>query len=490
MSNQISQSTTQRFLLGGVFVVGGSLLMANWTEAAEVAYAWANNPTATHYTAPGNYSYNAGQAVKITRQDIGKYQVKFGRVAKAGGTVQISAYGKPIGYCTIKNWSGGTVNVGCFNGRNQPADRQFSILAVKGKGAEKHKLSYAWLQSGNKVSYTASPNYRLGSGSMKVSRSATGRYNIDLGSSVRNEATLLASGYGGRSHCGIVNWGSGKANVICNNTDALAVDSPATVLAITKGWPGASFVWNSSPAGKVNSNYSHSSDGRSQSVTKLSVGRYRVVLGPEANSGGNIQVSAYGSGVTCWPERWDGGQVTVRCAKGKKLSDSTFVVLGLKKKVRVQQTNLREDCIPFNPSRVEVVQRNGRWKIVEGSHWIFDFAGDRHEATRSLAIIKNYKMDQVCYVGRPNPSMTYLLVNGSAPSGGVAGEDCIRFNPARVEVVQRNGRWKIAEGSHWIFDFAGNRHEANRSLAIIKKYKMGQGCYVGRPDPSFTYLRS
>ncbi|MCC6456078.1 MAG: hypothetical protein IT328_14080 [Caldilineaceae bacterium] len=67
-----------------------------------------------------------------------------------------------------------------------------------------------------------------------------------------------------------------------------------------------------------------------------------------------------------------------------------------------------EDCIGFNLDQIEVVNINGRWKIVEGSHWIMDFEGNEHEARKAFEIIKAYGFTHTCYVGRPNPSMRYL----------------------------------------------------------------------------------
>ena len=756
MTSSFCKSTTQPFLLGAIVFVGSLSFVPGQAAAAEIAYTWANKPTTPSYTAPTNYSFNAGQPVKITRSSTGKYRVNFGRVAAVGGTVQVSAYGTDIGHCTIKNWSGGSVNVWCFDGDNQLADRRISILAIKGGRGEKNSLAYAWLQDRNKASYTASPEYRFGDGSMAVSHSTKGRYQVALGSSVGVEAILLASGYGGRIHCGMENWGSGIARIICNNTNTIAADSQSTVLAIKSGFPGASFVWNSSASGQANATYSHASDGSAQSVTKLSTGRYQVTLGPEAISGGNIQVSAYKTGVTCWPERWNSGQVTVRCAKGKMLIDSPFVVFGLKALsgsraaleeyapgrsgprasisyklagkgrtanleyeiidglaiyegdiilgrhadmarapeqrrtcvgdicsiqspliriagenylwpagvipyeidsafsstererivrglsmvhdntnllikprqgepdyvyiksdegcsspagrqsgkqtlrleegncatgsiahemlhaagvwheqsredrnsfVRILYDNIEsgkednfdqhisdgidvgdydygsimhygstafgklnddgtrkttiqvlttgtsigqrtalsprdiagvndlyagEDCIRFNPSRAEVLQRNGRWKIVDGSNWLFDFGSNAGEANRSLAIIKHYNMDQVCFVGRPDASMAYLLAGGSTPTGALAGDDCIPLNPATSEIRKVNGTWTIVRdtsaGTEQIETFP-NPGEAYKSLDIWRQYRFSQSCFVGRPHASFTYFR-
>ena len=41
-----------------------------------------------------------------------------------------------------------------------------------------------------------------------------------------------------------------------------------------------------------------------------------------------------------------------------------------------------EDCIPFNPATIEVKEIDGRWKIVDGSHWMFDFGSNKAEAEK------------------------------------------------------------------------------------------------------------
>jgi hypothetical protein len=149
----------------------------------------------------------------------------------------------------------------------------------------------------------------------------------------------------------------------------------------------------------------------------------------------------------------------------------------------------KEDCISFNPRRAQVKKIKNSWKIVDGSHWMFDFGTKRSEAVKALAIIKHYKMNRSCFVGRPGPSFQYLLVGNRAPKGAMKGEDCVRFNPRTAQVKQIKGRWKIVDGSHWMFDFGKKKKEAYASLKIIKKYGFTSSCFVGRPKASFTYLR-
>ena len=51
---------------------------------------------------------------------------------------------------------------------------------------------------------------------------------------------------------------------------------------------------------------------------------------------------------------------------------------------------------------------SGRWKIVEGSHWIPDLSSSEQEARAAYEIIQKYGFQCICFVGRPNASMPYF----------------------------------------------------------------------------------
>ena len=148
-----------------------------------------------------------------------------------------------------------------------------------------------------------------------------------------------------------------------------------------------------------------------------------------------------------------------------------------------------EDCISHNVDNLTVEFINGSFKIVDGSHWLLDFGLNVLDAKRSLDIIKYYRMDSHCFVGRPNAPFEYWLVGGAAPVGDVGGEDCISFNPNTIEVKYVSGRWKIVDGSHWMFDFDQNQENAKKAYNIIKYYGFTKICYVGRPNAKFIYLK-
>ncbi|MCE1274248.1 MAG: hypothetical protein LWW75_06980 [Chlorobiales bacterium] len=154
-----------------------------------------------------------------------------------------------------------------------------------------------------------------------------------------------------------------------------------------------------------------------------------------------------------------------------------------------QAPAVQEDCVAFNPATTTVRNIDGRWTIVDGNHLMFNFGDKKMEALKALKIIKYYRLNQSCFVGRPDPSFSYLLVNGQAPQGSMPGEDAVAFNPNTTEVKNINGRWKIVDGAHWLFDFGDKEGEARAALSIIRKYGFTRSCFVGRPDPAFSYLR-
>ena len=149
----------------------------------------------------------------------------------------------------------------------------------------------------------------------------------------------------------------------------------------------------------------------------------------------------------------------------------------------------QEDCVNFDPATIRLRQVNGRWKLAEGSRWLFDFGSNQTAAKKALQVIVRYRMNRTCFIGRPEPSFTYLLAKGGIPAGPMAGEDCVAFDPQRVRVSKIQNRWKIVQGRRWLFDFGKKETEARRALATIKRYGFARSCFVGRPQADFSYLR-
>ena len=149
-----------------------------------------------------------------------------------------------------------------------------------------------------------------------------------------------------------------------------------------------------------------------------------------------------------------------------------------------------EDCVGHNIDNLRLTRRGwwfwSRWLIADGDRQLFSFGRKRNEAQQALDIIRRYGFTNTCYIGRPNASMQYLRVGSSIPNNSNEGIDCVGFNPATTQLEQSGSTWRAVDGDHWIASFP-NQEEAQHALAVIRHYNLNRQCFVGRPDPSFTF---
>lgn len=68
-----------------------------------------------------------------------------------------------------------------------------------------------------------------------------------------------------------------------------------------------------------------------------------------------------------------------------------------------------DDCIGNNPDTTQARWTGGSWKIVDGGHSMLNFGGNEAQARQAEEVIRYYRLSQQCFVGRPNPGMTYWL---------------------------------------------------------------------------------
>ena len=148
-----------------------------------------------------------------------------------------------------------------------------------------------------------------------------------------------------------------------------------------------------------------------------------------------------------------------------------------------------QDCICFNRQAVEAKEINGSWKIVDGNHWILDFAANSAEAKMAEKTIRTYKMNEICFVGRGTARpMMFFLSDGAAPVGSVEGEDAISIDPGMVKAEQIKGSWKITCADNWMEDFASDAGLAREGAGYIKQYGFTKHCYIGRPNAPMEYF--
>ena len=93
-----------------------------------------------------------------------------------------------------------------------------------------------------------------------------------------------------------------------------------------------------------------------------------------------------------------------------------------------------------------------------------------------------HRVGEACY--GDNTIWTDLRISGNSVTlidPPFIPEDRIPFNRANVSAIQVGGRWKVAEGNHWMLDTGTSEAEAQRAVNIINHYKLASMCFVGRP---------
>lgn len=110
-------------------------------------------------------------------------------------------------------------------------------------------------------------------------------------------------------------------------------------------------------------------------------------------------------------------------------------------------------------------------------------------AERAKNVIVHYGFDRICFVGRPNPPMTYFTVEGHAPSGAMAGEDAIAFDLSGVVAQQSGGSWIVTDGTSSLLDFGNSKANALHALTIIKRHGFTHQCFAGHRPNAMMYFR-
>lgn len=157
-----------------------------------------------------------------------------------------------------------------------------------------------------------------------------------------------------------------------------------------------------------------------------------------------------------------------------------------------------EDRIAFNPANVKAQLAGGRWKVTDGPMWMLDFGASKARAQQAAKVIKHYKMNHQCFVGRPSAPgktvMQYFTVNGAAPQGPFAGEIGTRFTLPTLTILQFGGNWQImdmdpATPVTTVLNFGAQKADAWRSFEMIHKYRFTRRCRVGTLQQMMYFRR-
>ena len=211
------------------------------------------------------------------------------------------------------------------------------------------RTAYVWADRPDTASYTANTSYAsVTVAGVQVSRSAPGRYVVDLrgflpspaspttsGPSAGRLGNVQVSGYGPTgAFCQVVSW-SASVSVACFDAAGRPADSQFSLLA-TLAAPGdpVSYAWAARPTAAAHDAPGSYALGASPvRIARQGAGQYMASLGTAtATLGATVVVTAYGNEPRrCAVVGWRLGVVTVRCTNATgAAADSAFSILSLK----------------------------------------------------------------------------------------------------------------------------------------------------------------
>jgi hypothetical protein len=310
-------------------------------------YAWANSPTSASYNPSASYSFNrSGGAITITKPaaTTGRYKVRFAGLSALLGsksTVKVTGYFPDNAYCkpASKKLAADTINVRCFNGNTGlPVNAYFTIVVTRNYV----ELAFAYANLPTSTNYAPPGNSSWNpAGAMRVFRFSTGEYQVrfsGLGSLLTSNGghvQVVAIGTANQ-HCKVRSWGGSpdlSIYVGCMTRTGSPKDLKFNVLFLMPN-NHLGYAWANSPTSASytpSAFYRFNSGGGGVTITRSGTGKYTVSfsgLGADLLDGGDVQVTAYGSGnAQCKVESWGSQSVNVRCfASSGALVDSYYDV--------------------------------------------------------------------------------------------------------------------------------------------------------------------
>lgn len=149
----------------------------------------------------------------------------------------------------------------------------------------------------------------------------------------------------------------------------------------------------------------------------------------------------------------------------------------------------QEDCIAFNTSNVKSAQIKGDWKVVDGDNWLLSFGVCSDCAKLAANVIHDYKMTQLCFIGRDTPyKMMYFRTATGFPAGPMRGENATRLIPAQVRVDLIKGHNWLMSPTHKLVDFGPNRDNGVKAMKLIKDNNLSWMVGIGHGSESMLYF--
>lgn len=156
----------------------------------------------------------------------------------------------------------------------------------------------------------------------------------------------------------------------------------------------------------------------------------------------------------------------------------------------VSAQDLSENLITFNPDLLELDWNEGRWQLLAGQTRIRDFGQNVNAAQQMLLLLRQLRVNQYGWVGQDQPILEYWLSNGQSPQGLTSGLRMSSLDPESLRVEKFYGQWCLRDAYRTLFCFERSEEDAQKALAILRKYRFTQLGVVSSSKPPIMLLLS
>ncbi len=148
------------------------------------------------------------------------------------------------------------------------------------------------------------------------------------------------------------------------------------------------------------------------------------------------------------------------------------------------------DCITFDTEHSYLTPDAGSWKVRDFLHTIQDFGPNRIAATKALAVIAYYHLDEVCRIGRGSSNLVYYRAAGEVPHTTMPKEDCVETHPDKVAAVLRDDDWVVVDSGREIYNYGSDKDAAQQAASVIKTLGFSRQCTFDRSNTPLSYWLS
>lgn len=141
-----------------------------------------------------------------------------------------------------------------------------------------------------------------------------------------------------------------------------------------------------------------------------------------------------------------------------------------------------DNCIGYDPNNLTVKPiENAGWELIYDSQRLA-LLSNIHDTKQTLELAKQF--NQMCVIGEKTTQFrTQYWIGGSGETGNLTNNDCLSYDPKKIEMVSDGNLWRLMDMSEgqpsYMLTFS-ERADAEAAMQIIKTST--QHCFIGRDN--------